>query len=197
MPSATANEIGIANHRLSPAPPRVPVSLTNRIVRIPIAPVLEPADRSNSPPIISIDTATAMMPRVAATSRIEEAPPAVPNLVATAQKKIQIAMAPIEAPISGRMSRRWNTPRYASRSSPTAWVDAGGVVTSIVVVTIFPLLVPHHVPSRDIPHDNHCRSFEHERTRRTSDEGPVVRSLVCSFSGVPLVLSVCRLPPIP
>ena len=33
---------------------------------MPIAPVMAPAERSNSPPIISIETATAMMPSVEA-----------------------------------------------------------------------------------------------------------------------------------
>ncbi len=108
---ATANEIGIAIHRLKPAPPNSPVSFNSMMVRMPMAPVLAPDDRSNSPPIISIDTATAMMPSVAATSSIVDVPSAVPNCPATAQKKTQIAMAPIMAPISGRMNRRWNTPR--------------------------------------------------------------------------------------
>jgi len=101
----------MAKNRLNPAPPIAPVSFTRRIVTIPNAPVDAPEERSNSPPIISIDTATAMIPRVAETSRMLEAPATVPNGMATAQKKIQIAMAPMMAPISGRISRRWNTPR--------------------------------------------------------------------------------------
>ena len=36
---------------------------------IAVAPVMAPDERSNSPPIISSDTATAMIPSVAATSR--------------------------------------------------------------------------------------------------------------------------------
>ena len=79
---------------------------------MPSAPVAAPDERSNSPPIISSATATAMMPSgEAATSRIDEAPLASPNLTETAQKKTQMKIAPMAAPISGRMSARWNTPR--------------------------------------------------------------------------------------
>ena len=84
------------------------------------APVAAPEDRSNSPPIISRETATAMIPSVAETSRMEAAPPAVPNSRETAQKKLQMTVAPTMAPISGRTNNRWNTPRYASRSSTPA-----------------------------------------------------------------------------
>ena len=45
----------------------------------PVVPVITPADRSNSPPIISSATATAMMPSVDATSVQRAAPPSVPN----------------------------------------------------------------------------------------------------------------------
>ncbi len=114
---ATTREMGMATQRLNPAPPSSPTSLTNRMVMMASAPVAAPDERSNSPPIISSETATAMMPRVAATSRIDEAPPAVPNSRDTAQKNAQMAAAPTMAPISGRTNNRWKTPRYASRSS--------------------------------------------------------------------------------
>ena len=39
-----------------------PTSLDSRITSIAVAPVIAPDDRSNSPPIISSETATAMMP---------------------------------------------------------------------------------------------------------------------------------------
>ena len=66
---AKANDIGTAMYRLIPAPPLSPTSLDSMITSIAVAPVIDPADRSNSPPIISSDTATAMIPRIAATSR--------------------------------------------------------------------------------------------------------------------------------
>ncbi len=135
MPMATTKEIGIAIHRLSPAPPSSPVSFTSRIVRIPIAPVMAPDDRSNSPPIISIDTATAMMPSVAATSSTVDVPPTVPNCPATAQKNTQIATAPMMAPISGRMNNRWMTLRYASRSSAISAASAASTAANSATVT--------------------------------------------------------------
>ena len=39
------------------------------VINIPLAPMIEPTDRSNSPPIINSATATARMPNSAATSR--------------------------------------------------------------------------------------------------------------------------------
>ncbi len=66
---AKANESGTAMNSVSPAPPSSPTSLDSRMTSIAVAPVIEPDDRSNSPPIISSETATAMIPNVAATSR--------------------------------------------------------------------------------------------------------------------------------
>ena len=75
---------------------------------MPIAPVMAPADRSNSPPTMSIETATAMMPSGEEAKSIRrDVPPAVPNGTETAQKKTQRPITPIMAPISGRMKRRW------------------------------------------------------------------------------------------
>ena len=85
---------------------------------MPIAPVMAPAERSNSPPIISIETATPMIPSGDDAKSIRfDAPLAVPNGTVTAQKNTQMPTTPISAPISGRMNIRWNRPRYASRSS--------------------------------------------------------------------------------
>ena len=108
---ATTNDSGIAINRLKPAPPSSPTSLTNRIVTMPSAPVAAPEERSNSPPIISRATATAMMPRVAETSSTTAWLPAVPNCSETAQKKSQMAAEPMTAPISGLTSIRVKTPR--------------------------------------------------------------------------------------
>ena len=70
-----------------------------------MAPVMAPAERSNSPPTISIDTATAMMPSGdEAKSMMFDAPLAVPNGIATAQKNTHSPTTPIRAPISGRMN---------------------------------------------------------------------------------------------
>ena len=66
--SAKASESGTASESGIPAPPW-PSCLESRITIIAVAPVMAPDERSNSPPIISSETATAMIPSVAATSR--------------------------------------------------------------------------------------------------------------------------------
>ena len=73
---------------------------------ITAAPIIEPIDRSNSPPIISIAAATAMMPSWAETSRKLMMPGAEnrPLLPATAAKKTR--MVPATAPSSGRAISR-------------------------------------------------------------------------------------------
>jgi len=73
---------------------------------MPMAPVLAPEERSNSPPIMSTDTATAMMPRVDAVSSQFWVWPAVPKLSDTAQKNVQTPITPMMAPISGWMNSR-------------------------------------------------------------------------------------------
>ena len=78
---------------------------------MPMAPVMAPDDRSNSPPIMSMETATAMMPKVAAMSSQPKVRPAVPKVSETAQKKDQMPTAPIMAPTSGRTKKRWKTDR--------------------------------------------------------------------------------------
>ncbi len=67
-PTANRNVSGMAMTRGKPAPPNSPVSLTSSTTSMPVAPVIAPDDRSNSPPIIRSATATAMMPKVADTS---------------------------------------------------------------------------------------------------------------------------------
>ena len=67
--SAKHSDSGTARCRLNPAPPSSPTSRLIRITNTAVAPVIEPDDRSNSPPIISSATGTAMMPSRAATSR--------------------------------------------------------------------------------------------------------------------------------
>jgi hypothetical protein len=76
------------------------------MISMPIAPVMAPDDRSNSPPIMSIDTATAMIPTVDAVSSQPKVWPTVPKVSETAQKKVQIPTIPMIAPTSGRMKSR-------------------------------------------------------------------------------------------
>ncbi len=66
---ANISDSGTAMKRVSPAPPSSPTSFERRMTSIAVAPVMAPEERSNSPPIISRETATAMIPNLAATSR--------------------------------------------------------------------------------------------------------------------------------
>ena len=69
IPIAKRKVTGMAMVRGSPSPPNSPGSLTSRTTSIPVAPVMAPDERSNSPPIISNATAIAMIPSEVATSR--------------------------------------------------------------------------------------------------------------------------------
>ena len=108
------NAAPIASH--SGAPPSVKY-LAMRAMVTPVAPVITPADRSNSPPIIKSATAIAMMPSGAATSRKFAVLPAVPNVSPLPQKKAHTTTVPIRAPISGDTRSRFIGPRYEMRSS--------------------------------------------------------------------------------
>ena len=68
----------------------------------PVVPVITPAERSNSPPIISSATATAMIPSVEATSVQFAMPLSVPNASVVTQKNAQTTSAPSSEPTSGR-----------------------------------------------------------------------------------------------
>ncbi len=63
MVNAKASDATMASHTFQPA------SEASIPIRRPADPVMAPADKSNSPPIISRATATAMMPSVDAGSR--------------------------------------------------------------------------------------------------------------------------------
>ena len=69
MVSANISDRGTATNKLRPAPPSSPTCFDSRMTSMAVAPVMAPEERSNSPPIMSSDTATAMMPSLAATSR--------------------------------------------------------------------------------------------------------------------------------
>ena len=78
-----------------------------------------PADRSNSPPIISTATPQAMMPMVELAYSTVASEAASRNGGATIRKKTKIPIAPIAAPISGRISMRCSRFRSLTRSSRT------------------------------------------------------------------------------
>ena len=94
----------------------------------PAVPVITPADRSNSPPIISRATATAMMPMVEAGSSQLATPAPLRNTSESAAKNTNTITAPMSAPSSGLSSSRRSTPILAIRSSmgasaPSAVID--------------------------------------------------------------------------
>ena len=96
--------------------------MSTLVARMPIIrpaePVMTPADRSNSPPIISSATNTAGIPIVDATSVQFEMPSSFRNSEFCVQKKIATTIAASAAPISGRRRILAIVPTWASRSSP-------------------------------------------------------------------------------
>src|SRR6478609_1438430 len=90
-----------------------------------------PVERSNSPPIISKDTPTAMIPIVEDPYRMVASALGWVNVGDTNAKKMKRTIAPTRAPTSGRPSSFWNGLRFATRSS-----GAGDFVLVWVMVMI-------------------------------------------------------------
>src|SRR5215217_6463221 len=103
----------------------MPTSVARTPIMRPAEPVITPADRSNSPPIISSATTTAGMPIVEATSVQLAMPSSLRNSEDWVQKKIATTTAATSAPISGRRRMRAIRLTFASRSSP-AGTGGGG-----------------------------------------------------------------------
>src|SRR3954454_5483138 len=105
--------------------------VVSRPSRRPEEPIITPADRSNSPPIISSATGTATMPYCAAWS---VQPAAIAGSLSqwTSLAKYpnasQTATAPRNAPMSGGERTRWRKPTRTSRSSGRA---AGAAVAMV------------------------------------------------------------------
>ena len=76
-----------------------------------------PVERSNSPPIISSDTPTAMIPIVELPYRTVARALGWVNVEETNAKKMKRTIAPTRAPTSGRPRSFWNGLRLATRSS--------------------------------------------------------------------------------
>src|SRR4051812_33877397 len=91
----------------------------------PAEPVITPADRSNSPPIISSATTTAGMPIVEATSVQLEMPSSLRKSEFWVQKKTATTTAASSAPISGRRMMRAVVLMFVSRSSLTGTGGGG------------------------------------------------------------------------
>src|SRR3954471_14721203 len=86
---------------------------------MPAKPIIEPMDRSNSPPIISSAAPTAMMPRNAATVAQLTTPSALnmPESPATSPNNTNTSTAPEIEPNSGRDRKRRSAPMSRTRSS--------------------------------------------------------------------------------
>ena len=101
---------------------------TSSAIRIAVTPVITPADRSNSPPIISSPTGTATIPKNAACCVQAARPVCLSHrwfvLESVIANRMNTAIAPINAPSSGRLSRRVTRLIGTSRSSGAA--GAGG-----------------------------------------------------------------------
>src|SRR5918911_2498197 len=93
-----------------------------------------PDDRSNSPPIMSSATATAMMPMVDGPYRIVPTLLAARNAGATAKKSAATTTAPMSAPTSGRPRKLAVDERVATRSSV-------GVVVTVAISDHLSLVV--------------------------------------------------------
>ncbi len=76
-----------------------------------------PVERSNSPPIISKDTPTAMIPMVELPYRMVARALGWVKVGETNAKKTKRTIAPTRAPTSGRPRSFWNGLRLATRSS--------------------------------------------------------------------------------
>src|SRR3954468_9219384 len=123
--------------------PTQTLMLKYQVVRAAVRPdvvTATPADRSNSPPIMSSATATAMMPIVEEPYRIVPMLLALRNAGATARKSRATAMAPMRAPTSGRPKKLAATERVTTRSS------AGAFVIVVISVTFRRSSGGHRVP---------------------------------------------------
>jgi hypothetical protein len=118
-PVAAASVITIASQMF------IPTSVARMPIISPAEPVMTPAERSNSPPIISSATITAGMPIVDATSVQLAMPSSCRNSDACVQKKIATMIAASSAPISGRRRMRDIMLMFVSRSSASG-VGVGG-----------------------------------------------------------------------
>src|SRR2546430_2671247 len=125
-PTASANtsDTSSASHTFQPA------LTASSAVTSPVDAVITPADRSNSPPIMSSATGTAISPRVEASSNQLATPPMVRKLLVTKEKNRNTSTAPSSALISGRTTSRSSTRDRPSRSS-AAGADASTVATAL------------------------------------------------------------------
>src|SRR5918996_227593 len=129
-PAAATSVSRIASHMF------MPTSVAMTPMNSPAVPVITPAERANSPPIIRSATATAGIPIVDATSVQLAAPSSVPKSSVVTAKKSPITAAAMSAPSSGRRSSLVSILTSAMRSSTT---DVGGGGSSAVAWLLIPV----------------------------------------------------------
>src|SRR5699024_935531 len=120
MPREKASATATPTHTL------VTKNQVNMEAVIPLEITATPVDRSNSPPIISNETPTAMIPMVEAPYSTVEMELGWRITGAMSAKKANIAIAAMTAPNSGRIIRPWKRPVDFLRSSVA--VGAAGAV---------------------------------------------------------------------
>src|SRR5205085_6729511 len=116
----------------------------------PVVPIMVPADRSNSPPIISIATATAMMTKFDAVKIQVLAPLGFENASVVTVKKTKITIAPASAPTSGLRRILLRRCDELSRSSSSGGVSGAAAGSSVMVVMSAPS-VPAQLATRETP----------------------------------------------
>src|SRR3954465_389267 len=114
--------------RIAPTQRLMPSSKQNIALNKPAVVVMTPAERSNSPPIISMPTATATMPIVDDWYKTVKKEGAVRNGGGQIGKKMKITIAAPRAPISGRPNNLLDSPRV-TRLDASAGAPAGAVLT--------------------------------------------------------------------
>src|SRR4051812_15430967 len=117
----------------------IPTSVARMPSMRPAEPVITPADRSNSPPIINSATSTAGMPIVDATSVQLAMPSSRRKSAFCDQKKIATTTAASSAPISGRRRIRDARLMFASRSSATGIAGGGAAGDGVGCVVLMAL----------------------------------------------------------
>src|ERR687895_674634 len=114
----------------------MPTSVAIIPMKSPAEPVITPAERWNSPPIMSSATATAGMPSVEATSVQLAAPSSVPNSSVVRAKNSPITAAAISAPSSGRRANFVRGLTSARRSSTTDVVGSTAVAWLLIAISL-------------------------------------------------------------
>src|SRR3954453_7671365 len=125
------------NTRDSAAPTHrlMPSWKQNIALKSPAVVTRTPAERSNSPPIISMPTPTATMPIVEDWERTVKKDAGVRKAGATIRKKMKMTIAATRAPISGRARSRFDQPRVTRLDASAGAGGDGSVLTGVLLMT--------------------------------------------------------------